>query len=74
MLDGGLKGENAYVCLSNNFWYVPACWRRRVRSAVLLRPSYFFLLRFRTTNYPNWYPFAAGDQDATFRFVIQLGQ
>lgn len=46
-LDGGRKAENAYVCLSNNFW---------------------------TTNYPNWYPFMDGDSDATFRFVIRLGQ
>ena len=29
---------------------------------------------FWTTNYPNWYPFMAGDQDAVFRFTLTLGE
>lgn len=29
---------------------------------------------FWTTNYPNWYPFQAGDGNATFRFVLNFGE
>lgn len=63
-LDAGVAA--AYVNLCNNFWCVSllvvACELTRFHSASVSR----------TTNYPNWYPFAEGDGDAAFRFQLSV--
>ena len=75
ILDSGRLAQNAYVYvnLCNNFWTTV------IHSSHLSVLIYYGNAFINTDlvqlfqNYPNWYPFMAGDQDASFRFQLVLG-